>query len=75
MAVGTPEDFGLDEYGFFKQADPRMIGQSWVDHGYRPTPTFDSVEDCPVCGAPQTTCTNETHQAGMTLQRLARGAG
>lgn len=61
--------FGLDGNGFPRQYDCRMIGQAWVDDGYPISPSYLEAEDCPVCGAPQTTCTNETHTAGMDYQR------
>lgn len=63
------DDFGLDDFGFPRQYDPSIpIGAVWVEHGYQVNPTFDTPEDCPVCGAPMTTCTDETHRLGMMEQ-------
>ena len=70
-----PDDFGLDEFGFPRQYDPDMpIGSIWVDHGYVTNPLVDTPDDCPVCGAPMTTCTNETHRAGMIAQGAPEGS-
>lgn len=49
----------------------RLIGQSWIDHGYRVSPSFDEVEPCPICGAANQVCTNATHLAGMAEQGMA----
>ncbi|UVF61523.1 hypothetical protein SEA_DALANDE_29 [Gordonia phage DalanDe] len=69
------DDFGLDEFGFPRQYAPDVpIGAIWVDHGYQTSPTFTDAEDCPVCGAPMTTCTNETHRAGMIAQGANEGS-
>lgn len=69
------ENFGLDEFGFPRQYNPGVpIGSIWVDHGYAVTPSLDTPADCPVCGAPMTTCTNETHRLGMIAQGAPEGS-
>ncbi|QGJ92927.1 hypothetical protein SEA_KABOCHA_37 [Gordonia phage Kabocha] len=47
----------------------RLIGQEWVDRGYPISPILDEVEDCPICGAPSTTCTEATHLLGLAMQQ------
>lgn len=34
-----------------------LIGEEWIEHGYRVSPIFDQFEPCIVCGAPNSTCT------------------
>lgn len=33
-----------------------LVGQEWVEHGYRVSPIFENPEPCIICGAPQSTC-------------------
>lgn len=35
-----------------------LIGEEWVEHGYKTTPIFDEVEPCAICDAPDQTCTH-----------------
>lgn len=38
----------------------RIIGQEWVDHGYKITPIFEEIEPCAICDAPDQNCTHFT---------------
>lgn len=46
----------------------RLIGEEWIEHGYQVSPSTIEAEDCPICGARNTTCTDATHRAGMAQQ-------
>lgn len=35
-----------------------LIGQEWVEHGYPVSKTFEQVDPCIICGAPENTCTH-----------------
>ena len=47
----------------------RLIGEEWVEHGYRTSPTTLVPDECPICGSPNNTCTALTHAIGMEMQR------
>lgn len=47
----------------------RLIGQEWIEHGYQTSPLSLEAEDCPICGARNTTCTDATHRMGMAAQQ------
>lgn len=50
----------------------RLIGEEWIEHGYRASPIFDEVEPCAICDAPNQTCTHFTSMSyeGNSMSRL-----
>lgn len=38
----------------------RLIGEEWIEHGYKINPIFEEVEPCPICDAPNQTCSIHT---------------
>lgn len=44
----------------------RLLGEEWIDHGYPLTPVLpEDLGPCPICGAPNTTCTGREFHNGI----------
>lgn len=47
------------------QPGQRLLGQDWIEHGYEVDVAMqDDIEDCPICGAINNTCTGRDHFNG-----------
>lgn len=52
-----------------------LIGEEWIEHGYKATPIFDEVEPCAICDAPNQTCTHfTTTYEGVPVARFEDSA-